>query len=82
MIAAKMSTSESEEELIKAFKVFDKDGNGIISNAEFRRIMSTLGDCLEAEQINEMIREADMNKDGEIHYATFVKKIFCKNSIV
>lgn len=34
---------DSEEEIREAFKVFDKDGNGYISSAELRHVMTNLG---------------------------------------
>ena len=36
MMARKMKDTDTEEEIIEAFKVFDKDGNGFISSAELR----------------------------------------------
>ena len=35
-----MKDADSEEELKEAFRVFDKDGNGFISAAELRHIMT------------------------------------------
>ena len=35
-MARKMKDTDSEEEILEAFKVFDKDGNGFISAAELR----------------------------------------------
>ena len=43
MMARKMKDTDSEEEILEAFKVFDKDGNGFISAAELRHIMTNLG---------------------------------------
>ena len=42
-MARKMKDTDSEEEILEAFKVFDKDGNGFISAAELRHIMTNLG---------------------------------------
>jgi calmodulin len=36
LMARKMKDTDSEEEILEAFKVFDKDGNGFISAAELR----------------------------------------------
>jgi len=33
LMARKMKDTDTEEELIEAFKVFDRDGNGLISAA-------------------------------------------------
>lgn len=43
MMARKMKDTDSEEEIKEAFKVFDKDGNGSISAAELRHVMTNLG---------------------------------------
>ena len=43
MMARKMKDTDSDEEIREAFKVFDKDGNGFISAAELRHVMTNLG---------------------------------------
>ncbi|RLN52106.1 hypothetical protein BBJ29_001640 [Phytophthora kernoviae] len=73
MMARKMKDTDSEEEILEAFKVFDKDGNGFISAAELRHIMTNLGEKLTDEEVDEMIREADIDGDGQINYEEFVK---------
>jgi Ca2+-binding EF-hand superfamily protein len=57
MMARKMKDTDSEEEIKEAFKVFDKDGNGFISAAELRHVMTNLGEKLTDEEVDEMIRE-------------------------
>ena len=52
--------TDTEEEVINAFKVFDKDGQGLISSSELYHIMTTLGDKLTEEEVQEMIQEADI----------------------
>ena len=68
MMAKKMKDADSEEELREAFKVFDKDGNGFISAAELRHVMTNLGEKLTDEEVDEMIREADLDGDGQVNY--------------
>merc|ERR1719150_2440257 len=68
----------TEEELIEAFKVFDRDGNGFISAAELRHVMTTLGEKLTDEEVDEMIREADVDGDGQINYEEFVTMMTSK----
>ncbi|CAE6444849.1 unnamed protein product [Rhizoctonia solani] len=68
MMARKMKDTDSEEEIKEAFKVFDKDGNGYISAAELRHVMTNLGEKLSDNEVDEMIREADVDGDGQINY--------------
>ena len=123
-MARKMKDTDSEEEILEAFKVFDKvstsktplrpephpflcththartrththththtplwkntlcgtpfpmtnavfvgggqDGNGFISAAELRHVMTNLGEKLTDEEVDEMIREADIDGDGQV----------------
>ncbi|KAG6856683.1 hypothetical protein H0H87_001898 [Tephrocybe sp. NHM501043] len=76
MMARKMRDTDSEEEIKEAFKVFDKDGNGYISSAELRHVMTNLGEKLSDTEVDEMIREADVDGDGQINYDEFVKRIY------
>lgn len=78
LMARKMKDSDSEEELKEAFKVFDKDGNGFISAAELRHVMTNLGEKLTDEEVDEMIKEADTDGDGQVNYDEFVKMMLAK----
>ena len=73
-----MKDTDTEEELIEAFKVFDRDGNGLISAAELRHVMTNLGEKLTDEEVDEMIREADVDGDGHINYEEFVRMMMAK----
>ncbi|SCZ97333.1 BZ3500_MvSof-1268-A1-R1_Chr4-2g07143 [Microbotryum saponariae] len=73
MMARKMKDTDSEEEILEAFKVFDKDGNGFISSAELKHVMTNLGEKLTENEVAEMIREADADGDGQINYNEFCK---------
>ena len=72
MMARKMKETDTAEEIRQAFRVFDKDGNGFISSAELRHVMTNLGERLTDEEVEEMIREADCDGDGQINYEEFV----------
>ncbi|KAL0916275.1 hypothetical protein M5K25_013770 [Dendrobium thyrsiflorum] len=78
LMARKMKDTDSEEELREAFRVFDKDQNGFISAAELRHVMTNLGEKLTDEEVDEMIREADVDGDGQINYDEFVKVMMAK----
>lgn len=70
--------SDIEEELIEAFRIFDKESEGLISSSEFRHIMLTLGEKLSEDEVDEMIKEADSRGEGVINYKDFVKIMLSK----
>ena len=61
-------TSTGEQDMLEAFKVFDADGNGFITAAELRRVMTGIGETLTDAEVNDMLRAADTNNDGKINY--------------
>ena len=65
--------TQAEEEVINAFRVFDKEGNGLIASSELKHIMMTIGDKMSQEEAEEMVNEADIDEDGMINYEEFVR---------
>ncbi len=78
LMARKMKDSDSEEQLKEAFRVFDKDQDGFISAIELRNVLTNLGEKLTDDEVDEMIREADADGDGQINYEEFVKVMMTK----
>ena len=72
MMATKLKEVDSEEKILETFRVFDVDGNGFISAAELRHVMTNLGERLTDDEVDEMIKVADADKDGKISYQDFV----------
>ncbi|XP_045186893.1 neo-calmodulin-like [Mercenaria mercenaria] len=75
ILAKIIKDTDPETELTEAFKVFDKESSGNISNADLRRIMTTYGEVLNDEEVEEMIREADTDGDGIVDYAEFISMV-------
>ncbi|XP_012617817.1 calmodulin-like [Microcebus murinus] len=78
MMARKMKDTDSEEETREAFRAFDKDGNVHNSAAELHHVMTNLGEKLTDEEADEMIREADIDGDGQVNYEEFVQMMTAK----
>jgi calmodulin len=76
MMARKMKDTDSEEEIREAFKVFDRDNNGFISAAELRHVMTSIGEKLTDDEVDEMIREADQDGDGRIDCTLNLSQLF------
>ena len=72
----------SYDAIREAFKVFDKEGKGSIPREEFRHIMTTLGERLTDEEVDEMLDDADADGDGEIQYEGKVADYFFYLSMI
>lgn len=68
-----MKDPETEEELIEAFRIFDRDGNGQISVEELKHILTTMGEKMSDKDVIEILKEADLDGDQFISYKEFVK---------
>lgn len=64
-----------EEEILNAFKVFDKTDTNQISVTDFRHIMTTLSDHLSSDEIESVIDEYDPEKTGFINYEDLIRKM-------
>lgn len=71
----------TEENLIRVFKVFDKDMSGKLETKEIASVIAKDMN-LEYKDVEEMMKEVDLNGDGELSYSEFKKilaSIFYKN---
>lgn len=78
MIAKDVLAENTEEEFEKVFKVFDRNGDGFVSCAELRHAMTTLGQKLSTEDVDEMIRAADKDAKGKLTFDEFVTMVTSK----
>jgi calmodulin len=77
--ARKTKETDSEEEIKEVFKIFDRDASGLISAAELRQVMASLGENLTDDEIDEMVREVGQDGDGQIDYNEFVQLVMGKD---
>lgn len=68
LMSRKAKETDREEELREAFRVFDRNGDGYISAPELRLVMTNLGEKLTDEEVEDMIKEADLDGDGVVSY--------------
>ena len=61
----------SKDKLEAAFKAFDKDGSGKIGIDELKDMLEKNDRLAEDSEWHEVIKEADMNGDGEIDFIEF-----------
>jgi calmodulin len=73
VMQAILSSRADDEELIQAFRVFDRQDNGYVSAAEMRHLLTSLGDPFGEDEVEELLREAEIDGDGMFNYREFVK---------
>jgi centrin-3 len=71
IMAERIASRSPEEELQKAFELFDEDNSGRISLRNLRRIAKELGENLSDDELTAMIDEFDTDRDGEISLEEF-----------
>ncbi|XP_050428126.1 neo-calmodulin-like [Adelges cooleyi] len=69
---AEKTADQEEKELRDAFRVFDKHNRGYISASDLRAVLQCLGEDLSEEEIEDMIKEVDVDGDGRIDFYEFV----------
>ena len=73
IISKKKDNAYKEEDLIDAFRIFDKEGNGKISSKELRYVMMSSGEDFNENYIKELINESSIDNDEYIDYKKFAK---------
>ncbi|KAM3144224.1 hypothetical protein pb186bvf_003686 [Paramecium bursaria] len=70
---------DQEEELMDAFRVFDKNQRGEVDATAIKHMIRTLGEPLSEEEANQFIQEANPNKEtNSIRYADLVRILTTK----
>jgi len=59
---------DPRQDFIAAFRVFDSDKNGFITKDELRLAMELIGEPVTESGLNDLIKMADVDKDGRINY--------------
>ena len=70
---------KADEELHRAFKLLDKNGDGYLDINEFKDFMLSYGESLTLGELDEMMKLFDLNHDGKIDYKGKFRKKKKKN---
>ncbi|KAH3902974.1 calmodulin SCDLUD_000574 [Saccharomycodes ludwigii] len=70
LMSRQLKSNDSEQELLEAFKVFDKNGDGMISAAELKHVLTSIGEKLTDAEVDEMLNEVS-DGNGEINIQQF-----------
>ena len=73
-----INNQDSEEDIINELKKLDKNGSGNITVNELKNLLANYGDDLTKEEIDDVIREANADKSGNINIEKFAKILLGK----
>ncbi|KAK6102644.1 myosin, putative [Brugia malayi] len=62
------------EEFVEGLSHFDKEGNGLINIAELRHLLTTLGERLSDEEVDQLLAGHD-DSHGNVNISDFVRAI-------
>ena len=65
----------NEAMVAKAFRVFDLSNSGVLPISKFRELISSLGDSMTPEEIEEIIREIPVDSRGNFDYVVLARKL-------
>lgn len=72
LVCQQIRYSFTDEDMIEDFKTIDKDEDGKISKFELRSYLENLKIPFSSDEIDEIVHDADHNKDGCIDYSEFI----------
>lgn len=61
----------SGDDLLKAFRRIDVNGDGFITHGELTKVLTQRGEKMTEEEVMNMIREADADGDNKLNYKEF-----------
>uniref|UniRef100_A0A8C2SE51 EF-hand domain-containing protein n=1 Tax=Capra hircus TaxID=9925 RepID=A0A8C2SE51_CAPHI len=73
MMSEKLNGTDPEDVIRNAFACFDEEASGFIHEDHLRELLTTMGDRFTDEEVDEMYREAPIDKKGNFNYVEFTR---------
>ncbi|GMH18630.1 hypothetical protein Nepgr_020471 [Nepenthes gracilis] len=73
MMTAKMGERDTKGRTHESFCIINQDNNGKISASDIQNIAKELGEHFTDREIQDMVKEADQHRDGEVDVDDFLK---------
>jgi len=73
-MVSKNRSHDTAEDFTEGLRHFDKDGNGYISSAELRHLLTTLGEKLTDEEVEQLLAGHE-DSQGNVNYEDFVRAV-------
>ncbi|XP_076026273.1 EF-hand calcium-binding domain-containing protein 7 [Genypterus blacodes] len=71
----KQERKTGEDELMRAFRKMDVNGDGFITHSELEKALTTRGEKMTTEEVSAVFSMADINRDGKLDYAEFCRML-------
>ena len=78
MLSKKMKDIDTEEELKRVFREFDKTNKGYVTVEDLKEVGKITGEKFTVEELGEMLGEADVDHDGVLNYEDFARMMMAK----
>ncbi|KAF4532059.1 hypothetical protein B566_EDAN016131 [Ephemera danica] len=70
----KTRNTDTADDFLEGLRHFDKDGNGFISSAELRHLLTALGEKLSDEEVEQLLAGQE-DSQGNVNYEEFVNLV-------
>ncbi|XP_055592817.1 myosin-2 essential light chain isoform X2 [Uranotaenia lowii] len=71
---SKQRTMDTADDFIEGLRHFDKDASGFISSAELRHLLTTLGEKLADDEVEQLLQNQE-DSQGNVNYEEFVRMV-------
>lgn len=71
---SKQRSNDTADDFIEGLRHFDKDASGFISSAELRHLLTTLGEKLADEEVEQLLINQE-DSQGNVNYEEFVRMV-------
>lgn len=65
----------NEEDILDSFSVFDGGKNGKVNVKELKDVMTKMGEPMSKNEIDGVLKDAEIDGDGNLDYKDFVKRL-------
>jgi len=65
----------TESAISKSFRVFDLSHSGVLPISKFRELLSSLGDSMSPQEIEDIVREIPVDSRGNFDYVVLARKL-------
>uniref|UniRef100_A0A2P2HZ24 Myosin-2 essential light chain-like n=1 Tax=Hirondellea gigas TaxID=1518452 RepID=A0A2P2HZ24_9CRUS len=71
---SRQNPGDTADDFIEGLRHFDKDGNGYISSAELRHLLTHLGEKLSDDEVEQLLAGQE-DCQGNVNYEEFVRQV-------